>query len=242
MKSKSLLAATALTLLSHTASGSEPIPEPQARLAVRDERAVVQVYAARVMRWRGNFAVHTWVALKPEGSKNFTTFNVIGWRQLWGRDIVVVDETTEPGAPWYGNEAELLYELRGEKAKLAIPKIEAAVKSYPYPSTYRAWPGPNSNTFVSYIVRQTPEMGVSLPSTAIGKDWIENGKLAGLSESKTGVQVSLFGLLGLTLGAREGIEVNLLGLSFGLDVLRPALKLPMVGRVGMSRSPFVDSE
>ena len=32
---------------------------------------------------------------------------------------------------------------------------------------------------------------------------------------------------------KEGIEVNLLGLVFGVDVLRPALKLPFFGRIGM---------
>jgi hypothetical protein len=31
----------------------------------------------------------------------------------------------------------------------------------------------------------------------------------------------------------EGVEINLLGLNFGFDFLRPALKLPGVGRIGM---------
>jgi len=30
----------------------------------------------------------------------------------------------------------------------------------------------------------------------------------------------------------EGLEVNVAGLSFGMDVKRPALKLPLIGRVG----------
>jgi hypothetical protein len=36
----------------------------------------------------------------------------------------------------------------------------------------------------------------------------------------------------LLAGTSEGLEVNLLGLTFGLDVRHPALKLPGVGRVG----------
>jgi hypothetical protein len=47
------------------------------------------------------------------------------------------------------------------------------------------------------------------------------------------VQVSLLGLLGLVAGWEDGLEVNVLGLSFGLDVKDPALKLPIVGRLGM---------
>jgi hypothetical protein len=52
--------------------------------------------------------------------------------------------------------------------------------------------------------------------------------------SGTGYQLSLLGVLGLTLAREEGIEVNLLGLSFGLDILKPALKLPFIGRLGVS--------
>ena len=76
-------------------------------------------------------------------------------------------------------------------------------------------------------------MGIELPSNAIGKDWIDDGDLVGWSESNTGVQVSLLGALGLTVGLAEGVEVNVLGLSFGVDFYRPALKLPLVGRIGM---------
>jgi hypothetical protein len=46
----------------------------------------------------------------------------------------------------------------------------------------------------------------------------------------SGFQVSLYGLIGILLAAREGLEVNLLGLSFGVDPVRPALKLPALSR------------
>jgi hypothetical protein len=35
------------------------------------------------------------------------------------------------------------------------------------------------------------------------------------------------------LARREGLEVNLLGLTFGIDPLGLALKLPGVGRIGV---------
>ena len=35
------------------------------------------------------------------------------------------------------------------------------------------------------------------------------------------------------LALEEGVEINVLGLSFGIDVMRPALKLPGIGRLGM---------
>ena len=115
-----------------------------------------------------------------------------------------------------------------------ITKVEAAIAAYPYPASYRTWPGPNSNTFTAWIGRHVPELRLKLPPTAIGKDYLAGGALAGLTPSRTGVQVSLFGLGGLAVGWDEGIELNVLTLNFGVDLIRPALKLPVVGRLGTS--------
>ena len=111
------------------------------------------------------------------------------------------------------------------------------MRSYPYPDTYRTWPGPNSNTFVAHVARAVPELRVDLPPTAIGKDYLPDGAVAARSPSGTGVQLSLFGLLGLLVGLEEGIEVNVLGLTLGVDVMAPALKLPGIGRLGLPQSP-----
>ena len=54
----------------------------------------------------------------------------------------------------------------------------------------------------------------------------------------TGAFVSFGGYLGLTVGWIEGVEINFLGGVLGLDVRRPALKLPGIGRIGM---PFARS-
>src|SRR3954465_4389039 len=42
--------------------------------------AVVQVYSARAVSWRGWFGVHTWVAVKRTHAREFTVHEVIGWR------------------------------------------------------------------------------------------------------------------------------------------------------------------
>jgi hypothetical protein len=96
------------------------------------------------------------------------------------------------------------------------------------------WPGPNSNTFTAYLARAVPELHVALPPTAIGKDYLPPGDFAALTPGGSGAQVSILGLIGLSLGLREGIEINLLGLVVGLDLVHPALKLPGLGRVGFS--------
>ena len=79
-----------------------------------------------------------------------------------------------------------------------------------------------------------PELGLDLPPTAIGKDYLGLGTFVARSPSGTGFQVSLFGLLGVTIGIEEGIEINLLGLAVGVDPLDLALRLPGLGRLGGS--------
>jgi hypothetical protein len=97
------------------------------------------------------------------------------------------------------------------------------------------WPGPNSNTFTAWVLRAVPELEADLPPTAIGKDYTGK-KLVGSAPSGRGFQFSLFGLVGLTASIVEGLEVNLLGLTFGINPFDPSLKLPLVGRVGPSRA------
>ena len=197
--------------------------------------AVVQVYAARAFNWRGIFAVHTWIATKPGGAEHYTVHQVMGWRRY--RDLpVVVSSVDVPDRSWFGNDPRVVAELRGEKAEAAIPRIEAAIASYPFGDKYSLWPGPNSNTFTAHIGCRVPELELDLPTTAIGKDYLTNGSIVESAPSGTGGQLSIYGLLGVMAAREEGLEVNVLGLSFGIDPLTPALKLPGIGRIGMSKS------
>src|SRR5262249_31955647 len=99
------------------------------------------------------------------------------------------------------------------------------------PGDYRVWPGPNSNTFVATMLRAVPELGVTLPPTAVGKDF-RPGLFLGATDSRTGLEASLWGVLGLKVGWVEGVELNVLGLVAGLDLRQPGLKVPGFGRVG----------
>ena len=114
--------------------------------------------------------------------------------------------------------------------------MRAAVARYPYARTYTIWPGPNSNTFTAEIGRQVPELRLELPPIAIGKDYLPGGAVVGWTPSRTGVQLSLFGMLGLALGLEEGVELNLLGFVLGVDFNDFALKLPGLGTLRLGRS------
>ncbi|MBS9475637.1 DUF3750 domain-containing protein [Ancylobacter radicis] len=191
--------------------------------------AMVRVYAARVGRWRGIFAVHTWLVLKDDGARAYERYDKVGWGSPVRRNGYA------PDGRWYGNEPEIVFEASGAQAAALIPKLRAAVESYPYRDygDYRVWPGPNSNTFIAHVVGQVPEMAIALPPTAIGKDYPVAGGWFGLAPSGTGLKVSLDGYAGFTLAWVEGIEVNILGAVAGLDVRRPGIKLPGFGRIGI---------
>ena len=210
----------------------EPVglaPDPQTT-----PEAVVQVYAARAFDWRGIVGVHSWIATKDRGADEFTVYEVTGWR-LRRSSTAVAESDRVPDARWYGNAPELLADLRGDAAAEAIPKIRQGVRDYPFADRYRLWPGPNSNTFVAHVLRQAPELRVDLPPTAIGKDYL-GGRVMAAAPSGTGVQFSLAGIAGILVAAEEGLEINLLGMTFGVDPLGLSFKAPFIGRVGTALS------
>jgi len=190
---------------------------------------VVHVLAGRTGRWKGIFAHHTWIVVKPAGARHYARYEVVGWGRPVRTDAYAAD------GRWYGDTPRILLTLRGADAERAIPRIIGAVAAYPYAASgsYVMWPGPNSNTFIATIARAVPELAPALLPTAIGKDFSGWPGRIGLAPSGTGPELSLGGLLGLTVGWIEGIEINVLGLVAGMDLRRPALKLPGWGRIGI---------
>ncbi len=201
-------------------------PDPREHRA-----AVVQVYAARTWGWKGAFAVHSWIVFKSEGAAGYERYEVVGWGVGQGASSVRRN-LRPPDGRWAGNDPALVSDWRGPEAEALIPGIRAAIESYPYDRAYVTWPGPNSNTFLAWIGREVPGLRLTLPSTAIGKDFL-GGQLAARTPSGTGLQLSLGGLLGIAVGVEEGLELNLLGLVVGVDPKRLAIKLPGIGQLGM---------
>lgn len=201
---------------------------------VATDEAVVQIYAARCSGWQGYFGVHPWIAVKPAGATTFTVYEIIGWR-LPERGTALTIRQRKPDSPWLGAAPELIADKRGAGVDTLIAGIEQAAHQYPWSKRYVMWPGPNSNTFVAWIMRTVPGLDADLPATAIGKDFIGT-KLVSTAPSGRGVQVSLFGLAALTLSPVEGFEVSLFGMSFGFNPFDLSLKLPVIGRIGPKRS------
>ena len=193
------------------------------------DTAIVQVYAAATYGWRGYFAVHPWIIYKRAGDTTYTRYDVIGW----GSRPVVRRNYAVPDGLWFGAVPSVLVDHRGEGVGALIDDIEVAIARYPHADEYRSYPGPNSNTFLAHIGREVPALRLDLPANAIGKDYRPVTRPLGVSPSGSGLQFSLLGLFGLSVGLEEGLELNLLGLNFGVDLNSPALRLPAIGRVGL---------
>lgn len=193
--------------------------------AASTEEAVIQAYAARAFHWRGIFATHCWLAVKPRGAKSYTVYQVVGWRAWQGLPALSVEQDI-PDRLWYGAKPEVILDLRGEKAQTLIPRIAEAVDAYAYAAPYSVWPGPNSNTMPAFVARAVPELGLVLPASAIGKDYLGPASFFAAAPSGTGYQVSLWGALGLLVAGREGIEINILGGVYGVGFSPFSIKLP----------------
>jgi hypothetical protein len=191
--------------------------------------SLVRVYSARTVRWKGIFAVHTWIVLK-QGAGPYARYDLTAW----GEPIRV--NGFVPDGRWFGQVPSVIYAADGTAADALIPRMRAGITEYKYRQhgDYSAWPGPNSNTFVASILAAVPEIGVTLPANAIGKDFPTDGRWLSLTPSYTGMRLSLGGYAGFTIGWVEGVQVNLLGAVVGLDLRRPAIELPGLGRLGMA--------
>ena len=190
---------------------------------------IVHVLAGRTGRWKGIFAHHTWIVIKPARASRYQRFEVVGW----GRPVRV--DAYAPDGRWFGDTPQIVLTLRGADAARAIPRIRDAIAAYPHTQvgSYVVWPGPNSNTFVATVARSVPELAPALLPTALGKDFAGWPIFAGRTPSGTGVQLSFGGVAGISVGWIEGFELNVFGLVTGIDVRRPALKLPGWGRIGV---------
>ena len=191
--------------------------------------AVVRIYSARTVSWRGIVATHSWIVIKGSGERRYRRFDYTAWGQpIWIDRFV-------PDGRWFGNAPETVFAADGPEAEMMLPRIRKAVAEYRYarPGDYVVWPGPNSNTFVAAVMAAVPEMRASLPATAIGKDFPYDGRWIGRTPSGTGIRINLGGYVGLTFAWVEGLELNLLGGVAGIDFRRPGIKLPAIGRLGI---------
>ena len=112
--------------------------------------ALIRVYAARTVRWRGIFAVHTWIVFKEQGATRYARYDYTAWGEP------IRTNGFAPDGRWFGAVPETIVAVDGDNANRLIPKIQHVIENYKFRSLgdYSAWPGPNSNTFVQAVPRR----------------------------------------------------------------------------------------
>lgn len=203
-----------------SASGVLPV-------AKEAEDAAIYLMAARTGGLKGAFAVHSWIVLKKKGGAPYIRYDKVGWGSPIRRNAHA------PDGRWYSNEPVIVHAVTGERAERLIPRVEKAIRDYPYSRSgdYRIWPGPNSNSFVAHVVRAVPELGARMPPNALGRDFAEGVASLWWDSRNWDLHATLHGVAGFAVGWTSGIELHFIGLVAGLDVTRPALLVPGFGRV-----------
>ena len=134
--------------------------------------AVLHVYGADTWGWRGWFAIHTWIAAKRTGEPAYTVYDVVGWRARRGLPVVRITRDL-PDRHWFGEKPRLIKELRGPEVDRLIDEVDRAAREYPWPDTYKAFPGATSYTFTAWIAKRVPELELDLPFSAIGSGYVD---------------------------------------------------------------------
>ena len=86
--------------------------------------ALVRVFAARTVRWRGIFAVHSWIVFKEKDASRYTRYDYTAWGEPIRLNGFAAD------GRWFGDEPTAIAAAEGEVAAAMIPKIKAAIASY----------------------------------------------------------------------------------------------------------------
>lgn len=136
------------------------------------KEAVLHVYGANAWGWRGWLAIHTWIAAKRTGEAAYTVYDVVGWRDYHGQSVLRIAEDV-PDRYWYGEKPRILKAHEGTGVDELIDAVDKAAANYPWKRTYKAFPGPNSNTFTAWIAKQVPKLELDLPFSAIGSGYLE---------------------------------------------------------------------
>lgn len=194
------------------------------------DQAAIYIMAARTGGFKGAFSVHSWIVLKRKDQDNYDRYEKVGW----GNPIR--KNHHEADAFWYSNMPMVVQKLTGETAERLIPKIENAIAEYRFSNRgdYKIWPGPNSNTFVADVLRNVPELNATLPPNAVGKDYLGDGSWYMRTANNSDTFVNFGGYIGFAYGRTVGFELHFMGQTIGLDIQKPAIKLPAFGRLELS--------
>lgn len=205
---KALLSLMALSF----ASCQQSSIDPSSTVLVKDVRI------PKGMPWYSRFASHSFIDYRSDDSPTWRRVEIVNKSS----GIKVYDLTEEEvyQTSRWNNSVHLVSQSRPPNAAAAIEEVAENYDA----SVYRAWPGPNSNTFTRAIMMKVEGLNGTLEHNAVGKDHTWH---AGRTPGGTGLELKT-PLAGTAVGLHEGIEVNLLGLTTGIGIWPPSVKVPFL--------------
>ena len=199
--------------------------------SVRPMTCVVQLRYATLPRFLRAMAVHYWFAVFEVNSRRWHRWEVWQTKNAGGQSIGHIHcNRRHPDCGVGGGAYRLAAEWDGGAAQ-EICAVLAKAGNYPHWNRYRAWPGPNSNTFVAWVLREAG-LHYSLDPRAIGKDYM--GLLGMRRSSRPPCAQLETPLFGVRISLHDCVEVHLLGLTWGLQWSPIEVYTPF-GRVGLRK-------
>lgn len=195
-----------------------------------DPGPAVLVGSASLGQPINDVARHPWVAVRDEVSWDRWEVMCCPSDPPRGLGTVKHRRDVDPLSDYGGGGGDVRVHgtFTGERAKRMTQCVREKGPEYPHRHHYLVWPGPNSNTFVDWLLRVC-DIPVDLPVASIGKDYRGAFGVSGTSGG-TGVQMET-PLVGVRVGATEGVVFHFFTFSLGIDWWPPAIVTP-VGRVG----------
>lgn len=177
------------------------------------------------MPWYSQFAEHGWYDVYD--GETWTRVEILGRRSgVILREIEAAEAFSD--VRFHDREVHVLACYTGEAAREMVPQLIERAPAFPHANGYAPWPGPNSNTFVEWLSHQVPGLWIEQYGTALGKDYPMNGWVtAGVTTTRTGLELET-PYAGVQAGLTEGIELHLIGLTLGVDLWPPQVKLPFL--------------
>jgi len=130
---------------------------PPENTPLPQEHLCVSLWAANIP-YLGKIAVHHWFVI----SYAQTEIRWEVWQstnagpECWGH----LHRNLMPPRFWPHKDTPVLHrEWSGQDAQRIAARIQASPEQYPWCQQYRYWPGPNSNTYVQWILLNEYKLG-----------------------------------------------------------------------------------
>lgn len=120
------------------------------------------------------FARHTWLVIKENG--NFSKYEVLFEKNTDAQKGYIHVSTKKvfegiqvlPGRSQFVWKWNILGSIQWKEAIKITEIIKKSIKDYPHRNTYKIT-GPNSNSYIQWILNKCPEWKIKLPWNAFGK-------------------------------------------------------------------------